>query len=105
MQKSDQETKTADSPRSCSHQEFIPLDVGLALTKEKLLLEHYFGAPDCTANEFIDAKLDAVLAAQLLDSQTPNAHARKLVRQYLSNYVNWAYYAQLHSIKTQYQEH
>ena len=93
-----------DQPRQFSQQEFIPLDVGLALTKEKLLLEHYFGVSDCTANDFIDAKLDAVLAAQLLDPQTTKAQAQLLVRKYLSNYVTWAYYAQLHSVKSQYKE-
>ena len=85
-------------------QEFIPIDVGLALAKEKLLLEHYFGIPDCSANEFIDAGLDSVLSVQLLDENLTTKQAQELVNKYLSNYVNWAYYAQLHSVKSQYQE-
>ena len=85
-------------------QEFIPLDAGLALTKEKLVLEHYFGVPDCSANEFIDAGLDSVLSVQLLDEAVNLEQARILVKKYLSNYINWAFYAQMHSVKSQYQE-
>ena len=85
-------------------QEFIPIDANLALTKEKLLLEHYFGIPDCSATEFIDAGLDSVLSVQLLDESLNADQAQMLVKKYLSNYINWAYYAQLHSVKSQYQE-
>ena len=72
----------------------------MALTKEKLLLKQYFGSPDVAASDFIDSKLDSMLAAQLL-ADTPKDECVKLVRKYLANYINWAAAAQLHSIQTQ----
>ena len=90
--------------RVVSSKEFIPIDVEMALFKEKLLLQHYFGNPDCAANDFIDGKLDAILSVQLLAEDATLASCQKLVRQYISNYVNWASIAKLHSIKIQNKE-
>ena len=81
-----------------SSKEYIPIDVTMALAKEKLLVQQYFGTPNVAAHDFIDSALDSVLAVQLL-SDKPKEECIPLVRNYLANYVNWATAAQLHSIQ------
>ena len=87
--------------RKLTRKEFTPIDAETAFLKEKLLLQHYFGNPDCSASDFIDGNLDAVLSVQLLSDDITVADGQKLVKQYICNYVNWALIARLHSVKTQ----
>ena len=100
------ENKNADPDqyflsRKVTSKDFTPIDAETALLKEKLLLQHYFGNPDCPANDFINGSLDSVLSVQLLSDEISITEGQKLVKQYICNYVNWAMVAQLHSVKTQ----
>ena len=77
----------------------LPIDSEVALLKEEVLISYYFGKADVSAGDFINANLINILDTQLLQDELSLVNAKKLVFEYLANYVNWACLANLHSIK------
>ena len=78
----------------------VPINMELALGKEDLLLNYYFGLPTVSAGEFINSELDSMLFTQL-ENETNLTKCQGYVASYLSNYTNWASLARMHSHKTQ----
>ena len=78
----------------------VPINMDLALAKEDLILNYYFGLPTVSAGDFINSELDSFLLTQL--ELEPNiVKCQNHVAAYLSNYTNWASLARMHSHKTQ----
>ena len=79
--------------------ELLPIDPEVALIKEEVLINFYFGKANVPAGDFINANLLNILDKQLLDEQLSRQAAKELVFAYLANYSNWASMAKLHSVK------
>ena len=79
--------------------DILPIDTEVALLKEEVLISYYFGKADISAGDFVNANLISILDTQLLEKELSMNEAKKLVFEYLANYVNWACLANLHSIK------
>ena len=79
--------------------ELLPIDPEIALIKEEVLINFYFGKANVPAGDFINANLLNILDKQLLDEQMSASAAKELVFAYLANYSNWASLAKLHSVK------
>ena len=78
----------------------VPINSELALAKEDLLLNYYFGLPTVSAGDFVNADLDSLLLAQL-GHESDLSKCKTYVAAYMSNYTNWASLARMHSHKTQ----
>ena len=78
----------------------VPINMELALAKEDLILNYYFGLPTVSAGDFINSELDSFLLTQL-EIETDLGKCQGHVAAYLSNYTNWASLARMHSHKTQ----
>ena len=81
-------------------QDQIPINTDIALAKESVLTQFYFGEANTPAFDFIDAGLDSLLMNKLAEMDDPQ-QGEKLVKQFLANYVNWASIAKLHTVKSQ----
>ena len=78
----------------------VPINSELALAKEDLLLNYYFGLPTVSAGDFVNSELDSLLLTQL-ETETDLSQCQLYVTSYLGNYTNWACLAKMHSHKTQ----
>ena len=78
----------------------VPINSELALAKEDLLLNYYFGLPTVSAGDFVNSDLDSMLFSQL-ETESDLAKCQAHVAAYLCNYTNWACLARMHSHKTQ----
>ena len=79
--------------------ELLPIDPEIALIKEEVLINFYYGKANVPAGDFINANLLNILDKQLLDEELTKNAAKELVFGYLANYSNWASLAKLHSVK------
>ena len=93
------ESKNTSSPVQITTDE-VPINSELALAKEDLLLNYYFGLPTVSAGDFVNSELDSLLLTQL-EAETDLAKCQQYVISYLGNYTNWACLAKMHCHKTQ----